>query len=396
MVLDVDDNCHGHDEIVRGNKMKQRDVTEFRQNLERWYAKNKRYMPWRVTKNPYHIWISEVMLQQTQVATVIDYFNRFIAAFPDIESLAAAPLEHVLKLWEGLGYYSRARNLHYAVNQLVGQGCRGVPDTPETFRHLKGVGDYINAAVQSIAFGHPLSVVDGNVKRVIARLMIIDTPVNHSNAHKIYVAHADKLLNRHDPSTFNQAMMELGALICKPRNPKCEDCPVGFCCKAFEKKCTDIYPKRVPPKKIPIRRKAAALVLKDDRFLILRRPAEGFLGGMWELPTTDIVPGEDIQTCLASAIGKHAELSIRAMDLLTTINHSYTHFKLVMSLWLVEIHPPILPGPSNSRRKWIGLEDIEEYPFHKAIHKCFPAIQEAINSQTRSHQGAITYRPGAA
>ena len=356
-------------------------------------------MPWRDTGIPYHIWISEVMLQQTQVATVIDYFNRFINAFPDIESLADAPLDHVLKLWEGLGYYSRARNLHHAVNQLVGEGLRDVPNTPDTFRQLKGVGDYINAAVQSIAFGHPLAVVDGNVKRVIARVLLENTPVNQSNAHKVYVAHADKLLNRNDPSTFNQAMMELGALVCKPRNPKCEACPVRFCCRAFERNLTGVYPKRLAPKKVPVRQRAAALVLKGDRFLILRRPAEGFLGGMWELPATEIPPGEDVHTRLLNALGKHvkqADLSISAITHLTTIRHAYTHFKLEMSLFLVETDPPILPAPSNSHRRWIGWKNIGEYPFHKAIHKCFPAIRKAICGQDSSHQGAITYRPGAA
>ncbi|MBU0994294.1 MAG: A/G-specific adenine glycosylase [Proteobacteria bacterium] len=345
----------------------------FKDKLNTWYIANKRNLPWRETKNPYHIWVSEVMLQQTQVITVIDYFNRFIDYFPDIKTLSQADLQAVLKHWEGLGYYSRARNLHRAARQLIEDNRFDVPDTPEEFRKLMGVGDYINAAVQSIAFGHALAVVDGNVKRVLSRVFMMDMPVNQSGAHAAFYDKASLLLDENDPSTSNQAMMELGALVCKPKRPLCGACPVSRFCKAFKNKRTDEYPKRVTPRKIPTRQMVAGLIVKNDQFLIVQREEHGFLGGMWELPGGPVTI-ESPEESLASAVKKRTGISVTVTAHLTHVGHAYTHFKLKLSVYLCHPVSPVTRLTADANRTWIHPKDIPEYPFHKAMHKCFPKV----------------------
>ena len=191
-------------------------LIQFRKRLLSWYAENARALPWRNTRDPYHIWVSEVMLQQTPVQTVVPYYNRFVKQFSDVETLARADIQTVLKIWEGLGYYGRARNLHHAAKQVMNEHKGIIPDTLMEFIKLKGVGEYIGSAVMSIAFHHPHAVVDGNVKRVLARLYEIDDPVNRSSSQKIFHQAVSKLFDTGNPSAFNQAMMELGALICLP------------------------------------------------------------------------------------------------------------------------------------------------------------------------------------
>lgn len=349
---------------------------KFRRNLLMWYQSHKRQMPWRETRDPYHIWVSEVMLQQTQVATVIDYFNRFIKRFPDIKSLAEAELQEVLKLWEGLGYYSRARNLHKAVNQLVDQGLFEVPDTPDAFLELSGVGPYTCAAVQSIAFDKPLAVVDGNVKRVLARIFKIDTPVNDSSVHTDFATRAQALLEILDPSSFNQAMMELGSLICKLPAPLCDACPVAVFCKAFSDNCVSEYPKRKKKAKVPTRQRVAALIQVKDTFLIVQRKQDGFLGGMWELPGSPLKKNADPEKTLVKAIHQETGLKIDTAEHLIDVKHAYTHFKLELTLYLCRISQNEAVLNSSAAFKWITRNEINNFPFHKAIHKCFPSIKK--------------------
>ncbi|MCG8687105.1 MAG: A/G-specific adenine glycosylase, partial [Desulfobacterales bacterium] len=228
--------------------------------LMNWYKENCRTLPWRSNVSAYGVWISEVMLQQTQVKTVIPYYLRFMENYPDIESLANADLEPILKAWEGLGYYARSRNLHKAANIVVRDMDCIIPDDFDQFLSLPGVGDYIASAVQSIAFGRPHAVVDGNVKRVLARLLCLKTPVNQSNAHKQYKSHANHLLYENDPGTYNQAVMELGALVCTPKNPDCTNCPLRGLCKAFSQNKINEFPVRIKRKKVPTHHIAVGIV----------------------------------------------------------------------------------------------------------------------------------------
>ena len=234
------------------------------------------------------------MLQQTQVQTVEPYYLRFVERFPDVHTLARAELQDVLKLWEGLGYYTRARNLHKAAVMISADFSGRIPDEWKALRVLPGIGDYIAAAVLSIAFACPHAVVDGNVKRVLARLFLMDTPVNHSSAHKTFQSKATHLLDPQNPGDHNQAMMELGAMICTPRTPVCTECPLRNPCMARKKEMTHLYPKRNKPAPVPTRRMVAGVVLKKGLVLMVQRPEHGLLGGLWEFPSGLVQKGEKV------------------------------------------------------------------------------------------------------
>ena len=218
------------------------DNSKIASRLEAWFEQHKRRLPWRETTDPYRIWISEIVLQQTRVAQGLDYYRRFIARFPDVRSLAAADEDEVLKYWEGLGYYSRARNLHAAARQIVSDFDGRFPDMYAGIRSLKGVGDYTAAAIASFAFGLPHAVVDGNVYRVLSRLFAVDTPIDTTEGKKLFAALAEELLDRHAPSLYNQAVMELGALQCLPRAPLCGGCPLAFRCEAAASGRAEAFP----------------------------------------------------------------------------------------------------------------------------------------------------------
>ncbi|MCG8614737.1 MAG: A/G-specific adenine glycosylase [Desulfobacterales bacterium] len=352
------------------------DINRIQQLLLDWYQASKRTLPWREDVSPYGVWVSEVMLQQTQVKTVIPYYFRFMEKYPDVGTLAKAPLEPILKSWEGLGYYARARNLHRAAG-IVAETMGGiVPDDFNTFLSLPGVGDYIASAVQSIAFGHDHSVVDGNVKRVLSRLFLMETPVNHTSAHKTYKKTAEALLFRADPGSFNQAVMELGALICKPKNPDCSSCPLSGHCLAHREGSTDLFPVRVSRKKVPTHHISIGVVRKADRVLITRRKLDGLLGGLWEFPggkvETDETPEDACIREIKEETGIEAELS----TFITRVRHAYTHFKIEMDVYYCDYKSGRvrLKGPID--HKWIRLEEIDHYPFPRANLKFIPLLAD--------------------
>ncbi len=333
-------------------------------------------MPWRESQNPYHIWISEVMLQQTQVKTATPYFLNFIQRFPSLQDLAAADLETVLKMWEGLGYYARARNFHKAAAIVTKEMGGVIPDDFDEFKRLPGVGDYIGSAVQSIAFGHPFAVVDGNVKRVTARLCRIKDPVNKASSHKQFKQVADRLLDKNDPGMFNQAVMELGALICTPRNPVCNDCPVTEFCEAWSFDQVDQFPKRIKAKKVPFYRIAAGIVRKNGEILITRRRLDGLLGGLWEFPGGKLKAKEPAASACIREIREETGIVAEIESHLTTIHHAYTHFKIQMDIFYCRhIKGAVrLNGPMD--HQWISLKNINDFPFPRANLKFIPLIRE--------------------
>lgn len=209
-------------------------ILNFQRDLVDWYKMNQRDLPWRADQDPYKVWVSEIMLQQTRVDTVIPYFNRFLGLFPTLEALAEADEEKVLKAWEGLGYYSRVRNLQTAVKEVAEQYGGRVPDTPEDISKLKGVGPYTAGAILSIAYGVPEPAVDGNVMRVLSRILLIEEDIGKAKSRTLFEKAVRELISKEDPSSFNQALMELGALICTPKSPACLICPVHEHCRAFE------------------------------------------------------------------------------------------------------------------------------------------------------------------
>ncbi len=358
-----------------------KSVKQFQTELTNWYRQHHRRLPWRETANPYQIWVSEVMLQQTQVKTVLRYYDPFLAAFPHISHLAGADAQAVLKAWEGLGYYARARNLHRAAQIVCDQHDGSVPSDPDDFQKLPGVGDYIAAAVQSIAFNRPLAVVDGNVKRVLARLNQISAPVNHSSSYQHFKAIATQLLDQAQPGQFNQAMMELGATVCRPKKPECGNCPVQMFCKSFQKNTINEYPRRTPSKPIPEYHIAVGVVSHNNRLLITRRSNDGLLGGLWEFPGGKIRRQETAEAACIREIWEEVNLRVEIRSYITRIKHAYTHFKIVMDVFhCLYISGKVkLNGPVAYQ--WITTDEISKYPFPKANHKFFGRIRELFEER---------------
>lgn len=351
------------------------NIATLRRRLIKWYQHNHRHLPWRETDDPYAIWISEVMLQQTTVVTVIPYYHRFMKRFPGVKDLAQADLLAILKIWEGLGYYARARNLHRAA-QIVQHRYGGrIPSEMDDFKELPGVGDYIGAAVLSIAFNQPFAVVDGNVKRVLSRLRLIESPVNRSASHKVFKLAASEILDPLRPGTFNQALMELGALLCKPRQPECSECPVQTHCRAYADGTVMAYPKRIKKAPIPLHRVSVGVVFKNDRVLITRRKPDGLLGGLWEFPGGRIEEGETPQEACIREISEEVGLKVQVDSFLSQIRHAYTHFKIEMEVFCchVESGRVELNGPTDYR--WVKLDELSDYPLPKANHKFIPLLK---------------------
>ena len=345
------------------------NVKRFRKNLLDWYAVHHRRLPWRETSDPYAVWVSEIMLQHTRVDTAIAYYQRFMERFPTPTQLAASDIQDVLKMWEGLGYYSRARNLHRAAGIIVSQFEGRIPDDPQRFLTLPGVGDYTCAAVLSIAFGKALPVVDGNVKRVIARLLEMGTPVNQPTAHAVFKEPAARLLCHDHPSEFNQAVMELGALVCIPKSPRCPNCPVSTFCLAHKNHTTGVYPKRRPPKKIPHRHTIIVVIQKKEKMLVVQRPMEGFLGGLWEFPS---IPGSFKSPPAEQITGEirgETGLTIEITEKLTRIKHAYTHFTLTGDIYMGRYIKGRVRLQTAKTHRWVTVGALKRLPLHKATHK---------------------------
>lgn len=351
------------------------DCPAIRRALGAWYRHHHRRLPWRETGDPYRIWLSEVMLQQTQVKTALPFYERFIEVFPDVDGLAAADPQQVLKLWEGLGYYRRAHHL-MAAARIISQEWKGrLPEDRETFRALPGVGDYIANAVMSIAFGQPYAVVDGNVKRVLARLWRVDAPVNQPSAHARYQALADRLLDLRHPSTHNQALMELGALVCTPRQSACPACPLADHCRARRGGLVDRYPVRAPKAAIPEHAMVAGMIVKRGRILLVQRPDNGFLGGLWEFPGGRRQAGERIDAACRRSIGEQIGLRIAVGAPAVRVKHAYTHFKIRLDVlpcrW--QSGRVRLAGPAAFR--WVRPSDITALPLPGAMKKALAGLK---------------------
>ena len=275
--------------------------------LASWYARARRDLPWRTRRDPYAVLLSELMLQQTRVATAVPYFERFLARFPTVEALAGAAEEEVLALWSGLGYYRRARQLHAAARRIA---AAGFPASARALAELPGVGPYTAAAVASIAFGEPVAVVDGNVERVVARLLAWQEPVERAASRRVIAAAAAELLDPADPGTANQALMELGATLCRPVQPRCGECPLAAACAARARGIAGELPRRRPRRPPRRERLVVARVEREGQVLLFRRgPAERQLAGLWELPTVPAGPGA--AAALAARYGGRFRLGAR-------------------------------------------------------------------------------------
>ncbi len=354
----------------------------FRRALSCWYRKEQRRLPWRQTRDPYRIWVSEIMLQQTQVNTVIAYYERFLQQFPDIFALAGADLQEVLKCWEGLGYYSRARNFHRAARSLVAENEGRIPEGWAAFRSLPGVGDYIAAAVLSIAHGMPYPVVDGNVKRVLSRVFELAAPVNRAGSDKTFLQAARLVFDKSAPDIFNQAMMELGALVCKPRQPLCESCPLQNWCRARQRGTVAAYPVRAAARPVPQYRMAIGVVIKARRLLIVQRPLDQMLGGLWEFPGGRRFPGESAESACARNVRETVGLDVAVASRLTGIRHAYTHFRIVADIFVCRYNGGRVSRDGPIAHRWVGLRTLERYPFPGSHHKFMPVLIDFLGRDT--------------
>ncbi len=342
------------------------------QALVAWFRASARDLPWRRTDDPYRIWLSEVMLQQTRVETVVDYYERFTRAYPTVEALARAPEQRVMKLWEGLGYYSRARNLHAAARWVVREGGGAFPTTADDLQALPGVGRYTAGAVASIAFGEPAPILDGNVKRVLARLFAIDDPIDRPATVERLWALAARVVDRDDPGTSNQALMELGALVCTPRNPRCDACPVARRCDARRVARVAELPVRTPRKPVPHHDIVAGVLTRRGRLLFGQRPPGGLLGGLWEFPGGKVEPGESHVEALVRELDE--ELGIRATigPLVAAVDHAYSHFRITLHLYRVEDFDGDPTPHTHTALRWLRRADFERYAFPKATLRLLP------------------------
>lgn len=359
--------------IFHDNPLK---LSEFHRNLIEWYQKTHRKLPWRKTNDPYKIWVSEVMLQQTQVKTVLKYYRPFISRFPNIRILAEADQHTILKYWELLGYYARARNLHKAAWILVRDYNGNFPHEFNKMRELPGVGEYIASAICSIAFNNPHAVVDGNVKRVIARLLMLKAPVNEAKSHPAFKTRADQLLNREQPGQYNQAMMELGALICVPHVPKCEACPVKQYCNSFMKGTAQDLPIRIKKRKIPQYHISTGVIFKGNKILITQRQQNGLLGGLWEFPGGKVHKNESPEDACLREIKEEVNLQVKIRKYLSRIKHTYTHFKIIMDVYLCNYISGRVKINTAQDFQWIQIKDIERFPFPGANHKFIPLLKK--------------------
>ena len=318
--------------------------------LLRWFAQNGRELPWRGIGDPYGIWVSEVILQQTRIDQGTDYWLRFMERFPTVESLAAATEDEVLRLWQGLGYYSRARNMHAAARQIVEQG--GFPRTIEGLHALKGVGDYIAAAVGSMAFGLDTAAVDGNVYRVLARHYGIDVPINTTRGKHTFENLAQELLPDGEAGTWNQAMMDFGATWCTPRSPRCIDCPVALTCDALRTGRIDQLPVKEKKLKVKERRFAYIYVRYKGQTVLRRRPAGDIWQGLWEPLLVEDSPLPDLGCPLTQV----------AHD----VKHVLTHRVLLVDFYLAEPaqRPELLSGYT-----WVDESDLDGYALPRLVEK---------------------------
>lgn len=329
----------------------------FSSQLIDWYLVNKRDLPWRSTNDAYKIWLSEIMLQQTRVAQGLSYYYAFEKEFPTIFDLAAADEQLVLKLWQGLGYYSRARNLHYTAKYIVEHYDGTFPSEFSEIKKLKGVGDYTASAIASIAFQKPHAVVDGNVYRVLARVFGIETPINSTEGIKEFKSLAQSLIDKKNPGTYNQAIMEFGAMQCKPKNPDCNVCPLQNICVAFQNKSVDALPVKLQKTKVRKRYFNYIVVLTDDRKTILQqRTSKGIWQNLFEFPLVETNSEVDEKKLKSTKQFQSFEFERFEISLFNVdpIIHKLSHQHLHTKFWILET-----PALHKANIKW---EEIQKYP----------------------------------
>ncbi|NWG02123.1 MAG: A/G-specific adenine glycosylase [Syntrophaceae bacterium] len=332
--------------------------------LLRWFNKNKRDLPWRKTHDPYSIWVSEIMLQQTQVATVIPYYQKFLNSFPTIRHLAKAELSKVLKVWEGLGYYSRARNLHRASQICLNHFHGKIPDNLEDLLSLPGIGRSTAGAILSFAFNKEAPILDGNAKRVLSRLFAVPGNSGERKTEQFLWEISESLIPKGYANPFNQALMDLGALICTPKDPQCYKCPLCNLCKAKASGKPEKFPSRSVKKKIPHIRAVCAVIQKDGKVLLKNRPPKGLLGGLWEFPNWKIEGKQRsrLRLSLRNYIRKQIGMNVEVKNSIGTFKQAYSHFKITLQVFKCQFLN------KKGKGKWVPIKELIQLPMSR-IHR---------------------------
>ncbi|NOY81776.1 MAG: A/G-specific adenine glycosylase [Kiritimatiellaeota bacterium] len=340
-----------------------------------WFQTEQRPFPWRRRpQTPFRTWVSEVMLQQTRAETAATYFERFLACFPDVSALAAASQEEVLRVWEGLGYYARARNLHAAARLVVERYGGRLPRTECELRKLPGLGPYTAAAVASLAFGEPVPAMDGNVLRVMARFLALDHSVREAGVREYIRSVLAPVLRNVTPGPFNEALMELGALVCTPRGPRCGDCPLRTACRAHAEGRAAELPVRPPRRRIPHYAVAVGIVWKEGKVLIGRRRTDRMLGGLWEFPGGKVEPGESPVEAVVREIREETGIEVAVVDRLCTVKHAYTHFRVTLTAFECRWEAGQAVANSADCVRWVNPDDLADYPFPVANRRIIHAL----------------------
>lgn len=346
--------------------------------LLKWYDQNARTLPWRGIHDPYRTWVSETMLQQTRVETVIGYYARFLERFPTVEALAAAPQDDVLKLWEGLGYYSRARNLHKGAQQVVAEHNGVIPDDVAALKRISGIGPYTAGAIASIAYDQPVPAVDGNVIRVVSRLKGIRENVGIPSVRRALEHAAAQLVPEQRPGDFNQAVMDLGAAVCVPGTPSCERCPLRKICDAYEAGDAEelpVLPRKTPPKQLHY---DLCLVFAGERVL-MRQRTETMLQGLWVYP---MLEGEHTAKQLPRALQRLTKLSIGEASPVGEAKHVFTH-----QVWMMRMYIMHTEADAEAPEDWrfVTLEEMEQLAIPTAVRAARALVQRKLGAETQKN-----------
>jgi A/G-specific adenine glycosylase len=317
--------------------------------LLQWFRENGRDLPWRKTQDPYAIWVSEIMLQQTQVDTVTPYYKKYLRTFPTVRHLARASLSEVLKIWEGLGYYSRARNLHRASRIIIRRFQGKIPDTLRDLQSLPGIGRSTAGAILSFAYDQEASILDGNVKRVLSRL----AAVSSSKAGDLLWEISESLIPKGHSNPFNQALMDLGSMLCTPRNPQCLHCPLKNLCRGYLSGRPERYPSRMKKKPIPHIARIAAVIQKDEKVLLRQRPLKGLLGGLWEFPNWESDGKRSLRLRLRNYIKREMGIKAEVKDPIGTLKQTFSHFKLTLRVY------PCRNLNGKGKGKWVPIKNLD-------------------------------------
>ena len=338
-----------------------------------WYNIQSYEMPWRDSCSPYKIWISEIMLQQTQVKTVKPYYLNWIEKFPTVKAVANSNIDNILKVWEGLGYYQRAHNIHESSKIILNQFNGNIPDNYNDLISLKGIGDYTASAILSIAYNKPYPVFDGNIKRIISRMYKLKNQNDIIEKSKKTIKECMQLIN---PGDINQSFMDLGREVCTPQNPKCYICPINFKCKAYHSKQVNLYPPKSKKTKKPIYDVAVGFIWKNNKILISKRHRDKLLGGLWELPGGKKNRTEKLEECLKRELLEELDIKVEISKKIGKIKHSYSHFGINMTGFICNYKKGKAKALASEKIQWINLQEIPNFAFPRATTKLFELYEK--------------------